>query len=889
MTGDTASRSGGRQNNYGQPMTDTTLAPTAGIAISCLPVVSYAMAHNRIPVLDEVVVTADRDVVGAVLDLAVEDAEGVLSASCSHLVDLASGERTVIADVGLTLDPRQMLQVEEQRPGRVTAVLTYEGEVLHRASVETRVLAARQWLALPAELSMELLAAFVMPHDPAVGPLLDEAAALLRASTGSPSIQGYQAGPERVDQIVAAIFEAAQAREIRYAEPPASWGDIGQRVRTPTQVLDERVGTCLDTVLTLAAVLEQAGIRPLLWIVTGHAFLGYWRQEESLANIVLTEAAAVVNLVDLGLIQVVETTMVTSAEQRHGFGETHRPPYAKFLTGDLADVQGVVDVWTARRNDVLPLPARARTAAGDVQVISYQAGTHSFPPLPVRQQTEKSPRTGTPVPPRVERWKNALLDLSLRNRLINFTERSAVPLTVPDGRLATISTQLQRRRPLHLYPVDAIEEVHRARGMRTAKDLPPQLLAELLDTREAVHTDLTAAAYPTRMRALAYRARTVVEETGANNLYLAMGSLVWEWDGRALRSPLVLVPVRLVTRARQHTYRLELDETSSSAPNYCLLEKLRQVGVRIPELETMDADGAGADLDTALQATRVAVAEAGRPWRVEATAHLSLLQFAKFRLWKDLDEHWESFTQNALVRHLVHTPTDPFEDGTAAALPGAVDLDELAATCPVSADASQLVAVSDAVAGRSFVLEGPPGTGKSQTITNLLCRAVAEGRRVLFVAEKRAALDVVQSRLDAVGMGPFCLDLHDKSSRPATVRAQVRAALEHLPVVDEQGLLARQEDLRSSGRTLDRYARRLHEPNGAGLSLYSARERLLALVDDGPALTVPHRLLAAEQAGCGTWHRPWLTWPTQPGRRRTTPGASPAPSRGLTPNACVRR
>ena len=83
------------------------------------------------------------------------------------------------------------------------------------------------------------------------------------------------------------------------------------------------------------------------------------------------------------------------------------------------------------------------------------------------------------------------------------------------------------------------------------------------------------------------------------------------------------------------------------------------------------------------------------------------------------------------------------------------------------------------------MLEGPPGTGKSQTITNLLTRAVAEGKKVLFVAEKRAALDVVARRLDAVGMGMFALDLHDKGSRASMVRAQIRLALEHAVAVDE--------------------------------------------------------------------------------------------------------
>ena len=160
----------------------------------------------------------------------------------------------------------------------------------------------------------------------------------------------------------------------------------------------------------------------------------------------------------------------------------------------------------------------------------------------------------------------------------------------------------------------------------------------------------------------------------------------------------------------------------------------------------------GIDLDAAFQALRLALAEKGLPYRVEATADLAILQFAKFRLWKDIDEHWDDAAAEPARRPTSRsTPTEPYADPLGRA--DAVDLDVLAASCPIAADASQLKAIGDAVAGRTFVLEGPPGTGKSQTITNLLARAIAEGKRVLFVAEKRAALDVVKSRLDAVGMG----------------------------------------------------------------------------------------------------------------------------------------
>ncbi|MGY1771049.1 DUF4011 domain-containing protein [Blastococcus sp. SYSU D00813] len=840
------------------PAAPGSARPAVAIAATTTPVLSYALAHNRVPVVSRLALTNHGGAVsGATVRLSVRDSEGPIGGAVERLVDLEAGQTTVLADVGLVMDPAAMLQIDEQRPGSIEVDVLVDGEDVAGTAAPVQVLAASQWLATPVPLALEMLAAHVLPHHPAIGALLDEASALLAERTGDPSVQGYQSGPERADAIVAAVTAAMAARGIRYSEPPASWADLGQKVRTPGDVLDGRVGTCLDTVVVLAAALEHAGIRPLLWVADGHSFLGYWREERGAESAATTDVAPLVNLVDLGYVRLVETTLLTSraadapAPDPH---ELHRAAYSAWLAGGPADrpldrVLGVTDVHRARRDGIVPLPARTRGTDGAVQLVEYRPAEHAAPRPVERAVPAPVSRHGRPeAPARVQQWKNSLLDLSLRNRLINYTERSGLPLTVPAGSLATLEDLLSGGTAVTLLPSDRLAAVHRERGVTGAAELPDELLAEALAERRSVHADVTEGGYLPRLRGLAYKAKTVREETGANNLYLALGSLVWELDGRPLRSPLVLVPVVLTAASRTGGYRLTLDDTGSSTPNYCLLEKLRQVhGLVVPGLVEPEGDGAGIALDRALQAMREALAEAGLPHRVEPTADLAVLQFAKYRLWKDLDEHWAELAQNPLVAHLLHEPTEAFTD-PAPDTAGSVDLDELAAQCPVPADASQLRAIAEAGAGRTFVLEGPPGTGKSQTITNLLTRAVADGKRVLFVAEKRAALDVVARRLDAVGMGPFALDLHDKGSKAAAVRAQVQAALEHAVAVDDQGLAADAEDLRAARRTLARYTARLHAPNAAGLSCYSARTALLAAGEDTPVLPVPATVVAAASA-----------------------------------------
>ncbi len=816
-------------------------APPVTVSVTSTPVLSYALAHNQVPVISRLTLTNTGGAVrGAGVRLSVRDAEGPIAAGVELMVDLEAGRTTVLTDVGLVIDPAAMLQVDAQRPGVIDVEVTDGDRVLGAARVGVQVLAAQQWLATPVPLALEMLAAHVLPHHPAVPALLDEAAVLLAEQTGSGVLHGYTAGPERVDEIVRAVAEALQARGIRHSEPPTSWAEIGQQVRTPGDVLTWRVATPLDAVVVLAAALERAGIRPLLWLAEGHSFLGYWREERSAESAATTDVVPLVNLVDLGLVGLVETTVLTSGAEPGA--DLHRPAYTGWLAGPLDRVLGVTDVHRARGDGILPLPARARDPEGVLHVVEYSAAASTAPAFEPHPPAHPSSR---PEPPaRVQQWKNALLDLSLRNRLINYTGRAGLALTVPDPALRILENFVHDGTPITLLPGDQLPAVARERGATSAAELPEQQLTEQLVERREVHAEVSTGSYLPRLRALAYRAKTVVEETGANNLYLAMGSLVWELDGRPLRSPLVLVPVTLAPVSREGAYRLELDESGGSTPNYCLLEKLRQLhGLVVPTLTEPTTDGAGLDIDAALEAMRLALVGHRLPYRVEATADLAILQFAKYRLWKDLDENWADLTENPLVAHLVHEPTEPFDDPAPDVADG-VDLDELAARCPVPADSSQLRAIAEAGAGRTFVLEGPPGTGKSQTITNLLTRAVADGKRVLFVAEKRAALDVVARRLDAVGMGPFALDLHDKGARATVVRAQVRAALEHAVQVDEQGLAADAETLRSARRALARYADRVHTPNSAGLSLYAARTAELAAGTDVEPLPVPAEFVA---------------------------------------------
>ncbi|MCZ2804912.1 DUF4011 domain-containing protein [Modestobacter sp. VKM Ac-2983] len=780
--------------------------PLVSVELDCVPVVGEALARVGVPVVAVLTLTgAAEPVHGVRVTVTISTPAGPLGAPAEVTVDVDPGRTTVLTDVDLRLDPA-VLAVAEPGTATVEARVERDGRLLGCTRTAVRVLAAGQWLAAPAPLALELLAAHVQPGSPAVAGLVGAAADLLRQRTGDPTVGGHPRGADRIDETAAAIVEAMRRRAIRPRPPVAGWADVPQRVRTPDQVLDDRAGTSLDTVLTLAAALEHAGIRPLLWIAAdgatcpGHAFLGYWRAERCAESAATTEVSGLAELVELGQIALVETTMLGIAAEPATFGDLHRTAAAAWLAGDLHRVLGVTDVHRARLDGVAPLP---------------------LPQLPDHRPAVSAPRPSA----RPAGTTAALLDLDR-------ADGGTVPITVPPGRLTVLAERLAADAALTLVPTDQLGTAARRRGIRSARDLPPHQLGELLVEHGGLYTGLGSADYARRLAALADQAAALLEETGAGDLHLALGSVTWELDGRSVRSPVALVPVLLTRVASTGAYRLTADPAGAIGPNGQLLAELRRrTGVIVPALE---ADG-DLDLAVALPALRQGLAQRGLPHRVEPTADLALLPAAAARIRQDADHLGAAALRNPLVPVLLR-PGQPFVDPAPA--PGtalATDLTELAATLPLPADTDQLRAIIDATAGRTFVLEGAPGTGKSQTVANLVSAAAAGGQRVLVLAAQQSALDAVSRRLAGVGLGGLVTTLR----RPADAPSEAGSPPDVPPLPEE---------LRTARRELAGYSERLHAPNSAGLSLYAARAGVLAAVPGTPALPLATTYVATASA-----------------------------------------
>ena len=444
------------------------------------------------------------------------------------------------------------------------------------------------------------------------------------------------------------------------------------------------------------------------------------------------------------------------------------------------------------------------------------------------------------APKQVQNWQKSLLDLSLRNPLINRTSRHAVELCVPPALIGEFEDLVNDKEYITLA-------AGRHRPAESSDDSlqQEQVRAESLLKERTVEVELAPTERVQRLQALATSARTAVEETGANNLYLAIGTLHWDSDGSRLHSPLILIPVNLERTGDD--FRLILDETGASTPNYSFLDRFaRDTGIELTELRTPRLDEHGIDLRATLDGVRDRLRRAGWDDVVTATVHLGLFRFSTYRMWKDLEDHWPTISANPLVAHLMAGGCHNFVDPAGPADRG-LDIDEATQNLPLAADSTQARVVADAVAGRSLVVEGPPGTGKSQTVSNLIFRSLATGRTIMFVAEKKSALDVVARRLrEETDIGDLLLNLHDNGMKPTEVRRALRRALALRRGESGDGVdvgtgkaagrstpAALRTELAGIRAELDAYRRGLYEPAPGGPSYSGAREVLAQIRDSG--------------------------------------------------------
>ncbi len=413
----------------------------------------------------------------------------------------------------------------------------------------------------------------------------------------------------------------------------------------------------------------------------------------------------------------------------------------------------------------------------------------------------------------LNKWADLLFDTGKRNNLVNFrsTKTGAAEVLLPD--VATLFHQAEHGAAFEVFDPRFADDDEDAVTIGKPEN---KLTRE--EYREAFGKKLRRGqvlVYNTEnkpmgaLRAIRKRGRTAIEENGVNILYLAFGFIHWrerEDDAHVMRAPLLLVPISIESESHLTPVRIRvIDDEIIVNPTFSF--KLQnEFGVKLPSFDEEE--------DFEAYFSRVELLTAKLGWSVSRACCVGVFSFLKLNMYQDLKANAATIITSKTVRAMMGEGT---LDGGALAEEDA----DAALNSVVDADSSQTDAIKMAKAGKSFVLQGPPGTGKSQTITNIIAECLADGKRVLFVSEKLAALNVVFDKLKKTDLAEFCLELHSHKVN----KKQVIEELCHTLRGGRSILSARaQHELDVKERTeqqLDLYVEELHRVRPViGKSLY---------------------------------------------------------------------
>lgn len=802
-------------------------------------VANYVLQMNKRPLISRLQIHNEGDTLRDVKLRIASPIKDLLLPFELHLDVVPSGQTMEIPQAkDLLLNGQTLAEMKSRLTTELVISLCKEEE-LYAEAKQFSVTPFNYWKSISPH--KELVASFVLPAHPLVDQLAHRASELVAQWGDSGSRTGYYSkDPNKVFAYIAAVYEAIKERKIGYAVAPPSHTDHdGQRIRLPHELMAENAeaGNFIEISCLFCAVLENLGLNPFLVLVPGHCFAGCWLERKTFGQPVVTDVAEIIKRLpsDIGSGKPAngELIVVECTQMNHGNAAAFETAMRTAMSELNDPLDYVVDVVAARRAGVAPLPLREDKENG-----SYSVQELTFPESDALKPQELdlvTPDEGRPtVYSKVEQWERRALGVDLRNSLVNagFSKKSTIPLYCTN--MTALTDALTGGLAFELINMSYDDDPPKDFEALTRFD--GDLEEDLRQLR--LRSPLSTEEIRKRSKVLAKASKTALEERGCNTLYLTVGMVRWyESPGAKEKpryAPMLLYPVELVPSGPSYKLRL-LDE--EVLLNATLMELMKQkFKMQLPAWETLPArEKGGVDIPKIMASLKLVANEQPR-WDVMKIVTVGNYDYADFILWRDIHNHHDVLANhNKLVKSMMEgrvaykTDDEYFQRG--------IPQDDL--VLPVPADGSQQFAIEAAMQGHTFVMHGPAGTGKSECITGTIAVKIGAGQKVALTAEKRAAIDVPRSRLEALGLGDFLLELHNANS---SNKGKVLQRLEHIlelaeqPPVEDSQFESSLCKLTSVKEDLNRYVQALHAVNPCGMSLYeliTAYEELDKVDTDG--------------------------------------------------------
>lgn len=741
------------------------------LAFDYLEEINYALVQSKMNICNWCIIenNSDADMENIQLEIVGEYVETYVSMQFR----LDAKQRIRIQDIKLQVNTGKLLSLTEKVTSCITLRIKTAEEVLKEQSFPISFMAYNQWHGI--DCYPQLLASFITPNHPCIAPIVKRASGYLLTISGANEFSGYFNGDkEYVRQQIHAVYQALHEEGLSFILNMPSYEEKGQRIRLANEVIAEKLGNCMDLTLLFAACLEYIGLNTLLILEQGHIYLGVWLVPDSHVRSVDDDVTFLLKkAVDKNNdILVVESTAFARAEDVP-FEEAVNTAFDSLNVKE--NFQMFMDVYRCRLEGFRPLPQLVKR--NDEWMLAEDATPCADMKSLLKVDEEFDKQNPTKASKQIL-WERKLLDFTMRNTLLNVKMASAIQLmSVNLKDIANRMFELNKGFRIDEAPTGLNMEVGDDLiydSMQLGMDMINLVKDDIKNTRlHSFHDDKKTTEILKKIRR---SARTMMEENGANSLYMSFGLMQWKDEsGIPHLAPILLLPVEFSYRNQVYHVKWRGEETLL---NVTLFEYLRQTyEMEFEGLEETISSDNTFDLQQLFSVIRRGLVK--KPdWNVQEECMIGIFSFSKFVMWNDIHSHGEEMRRSPIVDALIENDIMPAKGEET------INLDETLApsdVCmPLPFDSSQLKAVLESTKGQSFILHGPPGTGKSQTITNMITNALYHGKRVLFVAEKMAALSVVQNRLEKLGLGDFCLELHSNKATKRHLIQQLASILENL-------------------------------------------------------------------------------------------------------------
>ncbi|MBO5480946.1 MAG: DUF4011 domain-containing protein [Clostridia bacterium] len=773
-----------------------------------LSVVSYADYFAKRPLFSSLQVKNTCEVAAENLVLTIENNNGMLlpfEKAFEHI----PFESTVKIELDNLLSPLYFASAEDIREEVVTATLKKDKKIVATASWTVTTLPFDFWQGTSGDV--EQLAAFVRPRLGDCMKVRDEIAEQLKKWKTAGELQGYTGNDKNaVRHILAALFSTLRRNSIVRKNADISMPvELGAGVK----ILSQHVASAPELALFACACLESMGLSPVLLLGGEEITCGVWLYDNCFLDTVSDDTARLSAYVEDGINNLAFFDVEDVFADKNASYSTSESHVKEKLKAGV--YERYVDIRRCRISHVLPLPLRARKLKG-YEILTEENTAPDA--APTQLKTARNLRIEE-TQGKDKQWQRRLLDLSMKNGLLHFQAAKAglhVLSVDADETLQAFSTAQELRMMGASREVLAIARKNVKFGSASeAKPLKELIAIENKSGILRVYAD-EKDVLETASR-LMRKNKEADEESGTKILYLALGFLKWytREDGAEHYAPLVLQPVHIKKSKGGAGFSVCLVDEEFSV-NTTLLEYLKQEF----NIDMRGLEKAVTELRISEILAMVRMEVVGmRGWEVYDDIYLAAFSFSRYQMWYDLRQNMAEFSKNKLVKAFMENAVT-FENNQPLA--GEDNTRPEVTLTPLTADASQWEAIALSQTGKSFVLHGPPGTGKSQTITNMIANALNDGRRVLFVAEKQAALSVVKKRLDLLGLGDFCLELHSGKTSKADVLSRLTSTLALAGEQERVSLTEQGSKIVKLKEELAAPVAALHKKRRLGISVYEA-------------------------------------------------------------------